>query len=504
MKFPCYTGRGLLDLMLWLPLLAQAGLFATALAGGMTQSSVVGYGSLALFELGALYICHLMGFALVSKRVTPDDLSDARAKSFFRRYQPVILAASYTAAVALVAILLPRSENHAVFGSFASCFGLAHITSCALLFLLFIFTVPSPWPLLAIPLLIYAAYASGMVRAFHTAGAPRCRWGGGALFFAALLAVLGFVASRAIMIRQQIFVGKSTSHFADQIELEPYHPYEPDNRLVKVSEPGLTISENYPRLDGATAAYPVYAAAAQALYAGAQDKGVHAYLNCSKTSEAYQKLIDGNADIIFALQPSQEQLTAAKAAGVTLHFTPIAKEAFVFFVNEDNPVNGLTTAQIRAIYTKALKNWSELGGADQKIIAFQRPPNSGSQTALEEMVMKGEKLARAPREEVAVSMGGIIQQVASYQNARGAIGYSFRYYATRMNPIKGIKLLAIDGIAPTPETVRSGAYPYTAELYAITAGSKNPHTQELINWFLSPAGQKMIEETGYVGIKLSP
>ncbi len=115
---------------------------------------------------------------------------------------------------------------------------------------------------------------------------------------------------------------------------------------MRVPEPGLQIAENHPVLDGATAAYPVYAAAVQAVYLGVEEKGVYSVLSCSKTSEAYQKLFDGQADIIFALQPSQAQLAAAKAAGVTLHFTPIAKEAFIFFVNAGNPVNSLTTAQV--------------------------------------------------------------------------------------------------------------------------------------------------------------
>ncbi len=62
--------------------------------------------------------------------------------------------------------------------------------------------------------------------------------------------------------------------------------------------------------------------------------------------------------------------------------------------------------------------------------------------------MKGEKLAPAPREEVVGSMGGVMQRVATYHNTRSALGYSFRYYATTMNPIAGIKLLAIDGVTP--------------------------------------------------------
>ncbi|MDR1011814.1 MAG: hypothetical protein LBM04_11955 [Opitutaceae bacterium] len=71
-----------------------------------------------------------------------------------------------------------------------------------------------------------------------------------------------------------------------------------------------------------------------------------------------------------------------------------------------------------------------------------------------------------------------------------------------MTGTKGIKLLKIDGVAPTVETIRGGAYPYTGNLYAVTTNktADNPHVQELIAWFLSPQGQRLIEDAGYVSL----
>ena len=67
-----------------------------------------------------------------------------------------------------------------------------------------------------------------------------------------------------------------------------------------------------------------------------------------------------------------------------------------------------------------------------------------------------------------------------------------------MSPNDNIKLLAVNGIEPTPENIRSGVYPFTVDVYAVTAGSGNANTEKLINWILSEQGQKLIELCGYV------
>jgi phosphate transport system substrate-binding protein len=99
-------------------------------------------------------------------------------------------------------------------------------------------------------------------------------------------------------------------------------------------------------------------------------------------------------------------------------------------------------------------------------------------------------------------MDGIVRAAAAYRNAGNAIGYSFRFFVTTMAGAEGIKLLKIDGVAPTVETIRGGTYPYTGNLYAVTTNktADNPHVQELIAWFLSPQGQRLIEDAGYVSL----
>ena len=296
------------------------------------------------------------------------------------------------------------------------------------------------------------------------------------------------------------------------VNLSLYDPFREDTLAAALNEPStLALTDNLPRLDGATALYPVYSAFARAVYP-ADFKNfdemipelvkpeADEILACTNTDGAYRRLIAGQTDIIFAAGPSEGQLKMAKEAGVELKLTPIGREAFVFFVNAKNPINGLSTSDIRRIYSGEATNWREFGGKSSKIRAFQRPENSGSQTALIGF-MGDAPLMTPPNEDIATGMGGIINRVSSYRNYGNAIGYSFLFFATEMVNDNKIKLLELNGIAPTRENVANRTYPYASEFFAITAGTENPNAEVLIKWILSEQGQELIEKTGYTPLR---
>ena len=283
---------------------------------------------------------------------------------------------------------------------------------------------------------------------------------------------------------------------------------DPSTRLIRLdSPPKVAVTDDFPRLDGSTALYPLYAAAFHALYTpppkdGEEDGPRRAWresLACSTTRKGYSRLINGDADIFFGLEPSQGQLAEAKEKGVGLRLIPIGKEAFVFFVNEANPVKSLTVAQIQDIYTRTLTNWKELGGPDAPILPFQRPENSGSQTIMLRAVMQGKEMTAPLREELFIDMGGIVTQVAEYRNDNTSIGYSFRWYAGEMKGADGLRFLAVDGIAPTREHIADGTYPFTVPLYAVVRDEPaGPHTQLVLDWLTGPEGQALVAKVGYV------
>jgi phosphate transport system substrate-binding protein len=294
-----------------------------------------------------------------------------------------------------------------------------------------------------------------------------------------------------------------TPKVSNEIRLENYAPFSGGNNLyVFEQEPKIKITDNYPRLDGATAAYPVYGAIVQGLYKGLDENTVKEYVQCNTTPTAYERLINKEVDAIFVAEPSEKQLKMAEKSGVELEMTPIGKEAFVFLVNQENPVNNLSVDQIKEIYTKKIQNWKKVGGKSGTIMAFQRPENSGSQTVMENKVMNGLEMAPPLEEEYYELMGGLVAGVADYRNYKNAIGYSFRYYVTGMKKNEGIKLLSINGTEPSKENIKTGKYPYTVNVYIVTRkDTKNKNLDILKNWILSEEGQKIVEKTGYVPVK---
>ena len=280
-----------------------------------------------------------------------------------------------------------------------------------------------------------------------------------------------------------------------------YLPFVQDSKVARLDGPAsLRLGEPLPVVDGATALFPVYSAFVGAVYPpdilplGAAD-GPFQFHN---TIGGYALLAKGEVDVMFGAYPSEEQIGEARAEGRELRFTPIGREGFVFFVNRNNPVESLTSEEIRGIYSGEITNWKEVGGRDEPILAFQRNQGSGSQSALVRF-MGDAPLMTPPTEQVEDLMSGIIERASDYRNHKNAIGFSFRYYADQLVGNKGIKLLAVDGVAPTVENIRAGRYPLTSEFYAATTQSTE-QIDALLEWILSPEGQELIERTGDAGI----
>ncbi|MBR3436207.1 MAG: substrate-binding domain-containing protein [Lachnospiraceae bacterium] len=312
----------------------------------------------------------------------------------------------------------------------------------------------------------------------------------------------------------QYMHGYSSTDFSD------YMVYSDPSKLVMLDHPAsLTIeyAEAMPKMDGAEACYPVYAAAAKAVYKDIDliemqvlrdrtDLSSNGKIvRFTNTINGFNQLIYSDngtyhVDLFFGARPSKSQLESAKEEGVDLLITPIGKEAFVFFVEPDNPVTNLTSDEIRKIYSGEITNWSEVGGKDQNILAFQRPENSGSQTMMQ-YFMGDTPLKKPQTYEYVGPMGGVVEQVAQYANERGAFGYSFRYFVEDLMQENNVRVISVDGVKPTLESIKDGSYPLTTVLCLITRkDDPNPNVRKMIDFMLSPDGQEIIEKTGYAGI----
>lgn len=257
--------------------------------------------------------------------------------------------------------------------------------------------------------------------------------------------------------------------------------------------------KDYPKIDGSTATIPLSEAFGAAVM-GMPVEEARQYILHNTTHNAYLNLIDGKADMIFVTSPSEEEFNYASQNGVELIVTPIVSEGFVFLTSKDNPVKNLSFMQLIDIYSGKITNWKDVGGEDKKITAYQRQPNSGSQTGMLDLVIGPDEIMDAPKEKIIAEMGALVDAVAVYSNKEDAIGYSYYYYVTDMWKNDKVKLMAVDGVYPDKNTIRDGTYPIHTAYYAVMRSDEpdDSNARKLLDWILSEQGQKIAEEAGYV------
>ena len=263
-------------------------------------------------------------------------------------------------------------------------------------------------------------------------------------------------------------------------------------------EPFLSVEE-FPAMDGSTANLPLMAAVLSAA-TGMTPEEAEAAVDCTTTPWAWESLANGTADILLVYEAAEDTKAVLDDIGTELEIMPIGLDALVFIVNEQNPVQSLTQDQLRQIYTGQITNWSELGGEDLPIKAFQRDPTSGSQSLFRKLLMPDTEPMEAPTAFMPSAMGELIENLASYNNEGSALGYSVFYYASYMYAKPGLRFVAVDDVAPSDATIADQSYPLLNPFYvAIRADEPaDSPARQLRDWLLTEAGTAVIAEAGYI------
>ena len=219
--------------------------------------------------------------------------------------------------------------------------------------------------------------------------------------------------------------------------------------------------------------------------------------NPTGSGSGIQAVSEGRCDIGLSSRALKDD---EKASG--LKETTLALDGIAIIVNPQNPVKDLTLEQIAKIYTGEITNWSQVGGEDRDIIPFQRNPEAGSQALMKKLVMDGLEMMEPPVDYTAGSMSSLLEGVRQYDNSPAAIGYTVYYYAHDMEMAQGLKLLSIDGTAPSPDTIRSGEYPFLNPYYAVMDKdeAEDSPARILYDWLLGEEGQSLVAQEGYVSI----
>jgi len=283
-------------------------------------------------------------------------------------------------------------------------------------------------------------------------------------------------------------------------EQPPAPPAETEEPAVE-QEVFTFTRDNLPRLDGSTSTAPL-AEAVCAVLLGESRENVADLVQFSKTTNAYYQLIWGNADLLIVGESNEDVLEEKERNGFEWEKTPFATDAFVFVVNEGNPVDSITVEQAKKIYTGEITNWKELGGEDMEIIPFQRNASAGSQSIMEKLVMQGTPMMEAPKDYVIATMGQLMEAVKGYDGSPGAIGYSVYYYAEEMRMAQGLKILKLEGVEANPDTIRKEEYPLVNPKYVVIPAdaAEDAPNRILYNWLLGEEGQRLIAQEGYVSI----
>jgi ABC-type phosphate transport system substrate-binding protein len=255
----------------------------------------------------------------------------------------------------------------------------------------------------------------------------------------------------------------------------------------------FAVLPEYPVIDGSSSTILMH----MAIRAYLTDE--HFSLEHSQTYAALERLIPGHADpadVVLAVKYYDETLEDAKKRGADLVITPVAKEGFIFILHKDNPIDSLTSQQLRDIYSGKVTNWSELGGKDEEIIPYTRNWDSGSQTAMEGF-MDGTPIAGTTEEHI---FDGMMMLLTGVEKAGSpGIGYNILSWSTRQNlDAMGLKAVAVDGVKPTNENLADSSYPLMVYTYSYY-NKGNEKGEALTNWLLTDEGQKVVASADYVG-----
>ena len=286
-----------------------------------------------------------------------------------------------------------------------------------------------------------------------------------------------------------------------------YHlDFSPKNVTYKLYTPFINpfnINQEYsfkkiysdiPKMNSAIATYPFVSKLVESTI---NKNYYNNELEYVSTFQAYQSIINNETDFSIASETNDYQRTIIEK-NTDIKLVPIAKEALIFFVNKDNPINTLSIYDLNDIYNENFTNWSELGGKDEILHPYQLNKDIGGSEECFSQVIKNNSLY-TNNSLIAYDMKNIIDLTVEDS---GGIGYAFNMFETKLYNLKSIKKVSIDNISPNYENIVLGKYPLMFNVYFIYRESTtNPNVEKILNWLLSEEGQKLVAQSGYQPIK---
>lgn len=244
-------------------------------------------------------------------------------------------------------------------------------------------------------------------------------------------------------------------------------------------------------VDGSTTVGPIAKAFAE--FYMKSNPGVNITVSESGSGNGAKSLINGSCQVAtMSRMLKQNEYEAAVHSEVLPVTHVVAFDGIGMIVHPSNPLSQLSMEQVKQIYLGKYKSWKDLGGPNVPIVIISRDTNSGTYETFETKVLNGAKIAKNC--EYVGSNGAIRSRV---QNTPGAIGYVGIGFLD-----KSIKALPVNGVIPTPGSVKSGKYPISRPLYMITKDypAFGSHLFGYVNLYLSKKGHEIIESLGFIPV----
>ncbi|HEY0968586.1 MAG TPA: phosphate ABC transporter substrate-binding protein [Opitutaceae bacterium] len=225
----------------------------------------------------------------------------------------------------------------------------------------------------------------------------------------------------------------------------------------------------------------------------AKNPGVSFEIAAEGSTTGIAAITDSTAQIGMSSRRARStEISAAQAKGVNMKPYIVCYDGMAVVVNANSPITGLTRRQVEQIFTGDVADWSAVGGAAGKISIYTRNTSSGTYSDWKELAMKRRDYAASSQK-----MAGNEQIVAEVAKNPNGIGYVGLAYINA----PGIKVVPIEGSTPTKESVLKKTYPFARPTFYYTNGEPSGETAKFIEFTLSDAGQRIVEQIGFVPLK---
>src|SRR5881392_2192495 len=224
----------------------------------------------------------------------------------------------------------------------------------------------------------------------------------------------------------------------------------------------------------------------------AQHPGTTFDIAAEGSTTGISAIIDGTAQIgMSSRRAKTSEIGSASAKGINMKPTVVAYDGIAVVVNASNPVKSLTKKQVEQIFTGEVTDWNGVGGSGGKISIYTRNTSSGTYSDFKELAMKKRDYAGGSQK-----MAGNEQIAAEIGKNPNGVGYVGLAYTKA----GGIKVMPIDGVLPSNQTVHAKTYPYARPTFYYTNGEPAGLAKQFLDFTIGSAGQKIVAQVGFVPI----